>query len=345
VPCGIRVVQRQAPRCVEPGGGERPRAPRGVAGARSRDGHAPWVPNGPPAKSREGRTWTLVIIAGTLLAAVIVHGSGPLDRDGTVGERTPYADLAAGLAARGVAVLRYDKRTFAHRAEMAAARSITVADETVDDAVAAVERLRASDGIDPTAVFVIGHSLGGYLGPRVLRAAPAARGLIVLAGNTRPLPRVILEQTAYLASLGGTPPPEVEQALAAMRRGAELAESPELSDSTPVAELPSGVPASYWLDLRDYDPAALAAELDRPLFIVRGDRDYQVTEADMDGWRAGLAGPPDVTFRTYRGLDHTFAAGAGPATPQDYLRPGHVADAVIDDVATWIASRSGATPD
>ncbi len=275
-------------------------------------------------------------------AVVIVHGSGPVDRNGTVGVLTPYADLASGLAAQGIAVLRYDKRTLVRRAELAAiGPNITVADETIDDAVAAVDLLVGTEGVDPTAVFVLGHSLGGYLGPRILERSTAARGLIVLAGNTRPMPEVILDQTAYLASLTGEPTPEVEQALAALRRGAALAASSELSPSTPAAELPFGVPASYWLDLRDYDPAALAAGLRRPLLILRGERDYQVTEADMDGWRAGLAATPDVTLRTYRNLSHAFMAGEGPGTPQDYLRPGHVAEEVIDDIAGWIRARTG----
>ena len=279
---------------------------------------------------------------GPVPAVVIVHGSGPVDRNGTVGVLTPYADLAAGLAGRGIAALRYDKRTLVRRAELAAiGQNITVADETVDDAMAAVGLLGQTEGIDSAAVFVLGHSLGGYLGPRILERCTTARGLIILAGNTRPMPEVILDQTAYIASLGGDPTPEMEQALAALRHGAALAASPALSPSTPSAELPFGVPASYWLDLRDYDPAALAAGLRRPLLILRGERDYQVTEADMDGWRAGLAATPDVTFRTYPGLSHAFVAGEGPGTPQDYLRPGQVADEVIDDIARWIRGRVG----
>ncbi len=278
---------------------------------------------------------------GPVPAVVIVHGSGPVDRNGTVGVLTPYADLASGLAGQGIAVLRYDKRTLVRRAELAAiGPDVTVADETIDDAVAAIDLLGQTDGIDPEAVFVLGHSLGGYLGPRILERSATARGLVVLAGNTRPLPDVILDQTTYLASLAGDPTPEVEQALAALRRSAEVAASSELSPSTPAAELPFGVPASYWLDLRDYDPSALAASLRRPLLVLRGDRDYQVTETDMDGWRAGLVAAPDVTFRTYPGLSHAFVVGDGPGTPQDYLRPGHVAHEVIDDIASWIRARS-----
>ena len=296
-------------------------------------GPAPWALPGTLTRPAATR--------GPVPAVVIVHGSGPVDRDGTVGVLTPYADLAAGLARRGIAALRYDKRTLVRRAELATiGPNITVADETIDDAVAAVDLLVGADGVDPTAVFVLGHSLGGYLGPRILERSTAARGLIVLAGNTRPMPEVILDQTAYLASLAGDPTPEMERALAALRHGAAMAASPTLSPSTPPAELPFGVPASYWLDLRDYDPAALAAGLRRPLLILRGERDYQVTEADMDGWRAGLAATPDVTLRTYPGLSHAFVAGEGPGTPQDYLRPGHVAEEVIDDIAGWIRARA-----
>lgn len=307
--------------------------------------HAPFVETeitvGPAPWALPGTMTFPTGAPGPVPAVVIVHGSGPVDRNGTVGVLTPYADLASGLAGQGIAVLRYDKRTLVRRTELSAiGPDITVADETVDDAMAAVGLLGQTEGIDSAAVFVLGHSLGGYLGPRILERSAAARGLIVLAGNTRPMPEVILDQTAYLASLAGEPTPEVEQALAALRRGAALAASSELSPSTPAAELPFGVPASYWLDLRDYDPAALAASLRRPLLVLRGERDYQVTETDMDGWRAGLVAAPDVMLRTYPGLSHAFVVGDGPGTPQDYLRPGHVADEVIDDIASWIRARS-----
>jgi uncharacterized protein len=97
-----------------------------------------------------------------------------------------------------------------------------------------------------------------------------------------------------------------------------------------------GVPASYWLDLRGYNPPEAAKALKQPLLILQGERDYQVTPANLEAWKKALAGRPDVTFKSYPGLNHLFIAGTGLSGPAEYQRPGHVAEAVVADVAAWI---------
>jgi fermentation-respiration switch protein FrsA (DUF1100 family) len=97
-----------------------------------------------------------------------------------------------------------------------------------------------------------------------------------------------------------------------------------------------GVPASYWLDLRGYNPPEAAKALKKPFLILHGERDYQVTQVDFEAWKRALAGRPDVTFKSYPGLNHMFIAGEGIAGPAEYQRPGHVALAVVEDIAAWI---------
>ena len=110
---------------------------------------------------------------------------------------------------------------------------------------------------------------------------------------------------------------------------------PDLSSDTPASEL-LGAPAGYWLDLRGYDPAAVAKDLPQPMLILQGGRDYQVTEADYDGWQAALGDRVDVTLTFYPDLNHLFMTGEGMATPAEYERPGNVAQEVVDDIATWV---------
>lgn len=294
-------------------------------------GQAPWV--------MPGRL-TMPVGEGPFPAVVLVAGSGPQDRDETIGPNKPLRDLAWGLASQGIAVLRYDKRTLAHGADLAASLStLTVDEETVDDAVIAVAQLRATPGVDPDRVFLAGHSLGGYLAPRIAARAPGLRGLVYLEASSRPLPELILDQVRYLAALDGTPSPEAASQVEAVRRQVELAMSPSLSPATPVAELPLGVPAAYWLDLQRYDPLAAAAGLDAPMLFVQGGRDYQVTAKDLAGWRAALGDRRDVVFREYPTLDHLMFAGEGPSRPRDYEQAGHVAPEVIEDVGAWILAQ------
>jgi uncharacterized protein len=276
---------------------------------------------------------------GPFLAVVLVHGSGPNDRNETIGPNRPFADLAQGLACHGIAVLRYEKRTRQYQAVMAlTAGSITVKEETVDDAIAAVETLAAQEKIDRKRVFVLGHSLGGMLLPRIGKGRDDVAGFISLAGSTTPLEDVILAQARYLLSLEKASD-EGKKQLKTIEEQVAMAKSPALTESTPSNQLPLGVPAKYWLDLRGYDPAKEAAVLKRPLLILQGERDYQVTMDNFARWKAALGSRSDVKFITYPKLNHLFVEGEGKSTPAEYAKAGNVSPEVIEDIARWIEAR------
>jgi len=188
-----------------------------------------------------------------------VHGSGPNDRDETIGANKPFKDLATGLGSRGIAVLRYDKRTRVHRAKVAALTDFTVHEEVIHDVLEAVRALRAQPRIDSARVVVLGHSLGGMLIPRIGTADPAIAGLIVLAGAARPLEEAIVAQTRYLAEADGTISAEEQQGI---DRAAALAETVRAlkPEDAKRGRMLSGAPASYWLDLRGYDPPSSARQ-------------------------------------------------------------------------------------
>ncbi len=277
-------------------------------------------------------TLSMPVGQGPFPALVLVHGSGPNDRDETVGAGKPFRDLAWGLASRGIAVLRYEKRTRTHGAKLANAAGFTVQQETVDDALAAAGLLRHTAGIDPKRVFVLGHSLGGMLIPRIGQGDPQLAGLIVMAGAARPLEDIILEQVSYLAAADGQVTDTEKSQIESLR--AEVARVKALKPGDTGTAL--GAPDSYWVDLHGYNPPEAAKALKAPLLILQGERDYQVTMDNFELWKKALAGRPSVTFKTYPKLNHLFAEGEGKSTPADYDKPGHVAEAVVADVAGWI---------
>lgn len=281
-------------------------------------------------------TLSMPIGAGPFPAVVLVAGSGPEDRDETIGPNKPLRDLAWGLASAGIAVLRYDKRTRVYPTQMAALTDITVKQEVTDDAVAAIGLLRSTPRVDPSRVFLAGHSLGGYLAPRIASAVPGQlAGIAMLEANSTPLARLVLVQVTYLASLHGSPDPSASAQIDALRAQVALAESPDLSPTTPASELPLGVPASYWLDLRTYDPLATAAALPIPMLLTQGGRDYQVPPSELDAWRQALSGR-EATFKEYPSLDHLLFSGTGQPNPDEYMIPSHVAPEVVADLSAWI---------
>jgi len=280
---------------------------------------------------------------GPFPAVVLVHGSGPNDRDESLGPNKPFRDLAWGLATRGVAVLRYDKRSKVHGRKILAdpklEAAMTVKDETIDDALAAAALLRGTKGIDPDRVFILGHSLGGFLMPRIASAAESLdiAGFIIMAGLTRPLDDTMVRQMTYIHGLAGDALSEDDRKKLEDIK-AEVARIKALTDADigSTAKLLGAMPA-YWLDLRGYDPAEAAKAVAKPMLILQGGRDYQVTTEDLENWKKALGGRGDVEFRLYPGLNHLFFAGKGPGTPLEYIQThGSVAPEVVEDIAGFI---------
>lgn len=266
-------------------------------------------------------------------AVLLLHGAGPGNRDAGVGATLPFRDLAYGLASRGIAVLRYDKRSFAQPHRFAG-RVYTVEEEILADARAALALLRSVPNVNPAGIFLLGHSMGGMLAPRIAERDTRVAGIILLAAPSRPLPGVIGEQVDYLAKLGQMSPAE-NKATRSSLVAIDALPSSAAADTTRVL----GAPAAYWLDLRRYDQTAVARRLAKPTLLLWGARDFQVTAADFAGWERALSGRADVTFKQYSKLNHLFIEGEGPSTFAEYQKPGHISEAVIADISAWIRAR------
>lgn len=272
---------------------------------------------------------------GPVAAVVLVHGSGPQDRDSTIGPNRPFLDIARGLAERGVAVLRYEKRTKARPQDFADGGSIDL--ETTDDAVLAAALLRSQTGIDPKRVFVLGHSLGGMMAPRIGARDPRIAGLVLLAAPSRPLLDILIEQNRRMAILNDGKTSDAESiaiqqltdSVAAVRGGREIA----------AAQAPMGIAPAYWRSVDAVDQVAEARAIEQPLLFLQGARDIQVVDADWQGWRDAFHDSPRASFKLYETLNHLAISGEGDGNLQEYQTPGHVDAALIADIAAWIAAQ------
>jgi len=287
-------------------------------------------------------TLTLPKGPGPFPGLVLVHGSGPNDRDETIGPHKPFRDLAWGLASRGIAVLRYEKRTKIYGtrflAEPGLLASLTVREEVIDDALAAFAVLRSTPRIAADRVFILGHSLGGMLIPRIALSpgAETAAGFIIMAGLTRPVEDTMIQQMTYLFGLDGSLSDDDKAKLAELKRQAEQIKALTEADVGKEERLMNAAPA-YWLDLRDDRPAEAVRKVVKPLLVLQGSRDYQVTMEDFNAWKTALAGRSDVEFKLYPRLNHLFSEGKGLPTPAEYTQmAGNVAPYVIEDIAAWI---------
>ena len=258
---------------------------------------------------------------GRVPLVVFVHGSGPNDRDETLGPNKLFRSMARALARGGVASLRYDKRTYVYRGE----RFVEVSGrtdydtETVDDAVAALALARTLPEAAPDSLYVVGHSLGAALAPRVAaRAAVPPAGIVLLAAPARPFEESLRSQLHYIARLQGTDPSQADSM--AQRMTASL-------------------PAEYVAMARRYDPVATARNLTLPILVVQGSHDYQVTAADFDRWWTLLRDRPAVRFAWLPGLDHLMRPLPAMARPEDYARYVALSPDAVQAVLRFVRGR------
>jgi len=276
---------------------------------------------------------------GPFPVVIMVHGSGPQDRDESVGYTKPFRDIAWGLASRGIAVLRYDKRTLIYAQKMAAnIDKLTAENVTIDDVVAAYDFLKNTKNINTKRIFVLGHSLGATLIPKIASRIPDAAGFILMAGAARPLEDLIIEQLTYIYSLDGKISDEEKKNLDEVKKQVARVKDPNLSASTPKEELPLNITAGFWLSIRGFNPPMAAAKLKKPMLILQGERDYQVTMKDFQMWKEQLSGDKNARLKSYPDLNHLFVTGKNKSAPSEYYLPGHVAKEVVKDIVGWIKS-------
>jgi dienelactone hydrolase len=259
---------------------------------------------------------------GPFPAVLLVHGSGPNDRDESVGATKIFRDVAQGLASSGIAVLRYDKRTYTYRDQLS--NNITLDEEAVDDGIAAVKLLAARPEIDATRIFVIGHSLGGLLAPEIAVRAGGVAGIALLSPPGRAPWEIVREQMRYLGAprdvLVKTETAVIELALGVV-------------DGTL-----AGMPYSYWRDWASRDGVAMVKRFGRPTLVMHGTRDYQVSSGDFETWHDGLAKEPYVELSTIGGVNHLFIAGKGTPSPLEYRVESHVDPRVLAKLAAFCSA-------
>ncbi|HHU02580.1 MAG TPA: alpha/beta fold hydrolase [Christensenellaceae bacterium] len=285
---------------------------------------------------------------GEVLAGIVlVHGSGPNDMDETIGVNKPFADLAYGLASKGFAVLRYDKRTLTHGAEMAKAEDyiyLTIDEETTNDAAAAVEFLSKKLG-DDKKILLLGHSMGAMLASYIGSKTDSIDGYILMAGTPQKLWELIIDQNKRALNEMEEKPENMKDFI--KTEDIKANNLANLSDDEALKEENSVFTMSAWYlrHMDNIDAVALHMQDMKPVLVLQGEKDRQVTMKDFELFKQGLEEHRDAKFISYPALNHVFGEYKGDEVPfmelmnKEYMQKTPVPKEVTDDIAAWISER------
>lgn len=266
---------------------------------------------------------------------ILIQGSGQSDMDETVGacSNKPFRDIAHGLAEKGIASIRYNKRYYQYKDNISEA--ITINNEYLEDVGAAIELAMKSDVLDTTKIYVVGHSEGGMLCPKIATDHPELAGIIVLAGSPRHLEDIIYDQNVFFLEKNETlSDSEIEQYLETVKANVEQVKN--LSDENLASPL-LGATGYYWKSLNSIDTPDLVKKLTLPMLFLQGSEDFQVyVDVDFAEWKALLDGHDNAEFIEYEGLNHLFMPTTGVVDVSDYDFKNNVDPQVICDMADWI---------
>ena len=278
-------------------------------------------------------------ISGSVPAIVMVHGSGASNMDEKVMKLTPFKDLAEGLVKYGVASLRYDKRTFAHGRKLIRRKNITVREETIDDALLAVKMLKNDPRIGCCRIFILGHSMGAMLAPRIDAEGADVRGLIMMAGTPYRLEDIVLRQLKQAGRGRSILNRIVRMEYRIYRR--KFRGLYEMSDEEAKKKKFAGnLTLYYFKEMGQKTAADYLLESSKPAFILQGGKDFQVlAKRDYRMFQKLLSGRANTRYKLYPDLNHIFVKGIYDdilKAAREYKVERHIPEEVIKDIAAFI---------
>ncbi|MCI6498609.1 MAG: DUF3887 domain-containing protein [Lachnospiraceae bacterium] len=262
---------------------------------------------------------TLPVSGEKCPVVVMVQGSGQSDYNEKSGDVKPFEDIAIGLAENGIASIRINKRFYQYPELYS--DDATIYDEVLNDIYDAIDYVENDKKIDTDRIYLLGHSLGAMLGPKIINEKKSICGFISMAGSPRKLEDIILDQNKeYLSELDIEEKEKEKQ----LQEVIDIVEKIKNIDESSRETL-LGASAKYWISLDSIDYKALSQNVTIPVLALQGDEDKQIS-VGTDFSELKQIFSENGEYILYEGLDHLF------------MKDGEtrVDDKVIEDIIKWI---------
>jgi hypothetical protein len=267
---------------------------------------------------------------------IIIGGSGPTDRNGTVGPKQPYRDIAWGLSTNGIATLRYDKRTKVYGEKIIKEEiEPTMQFEYIEDIFQAINFVSKMETV--SEIYLAGHSLGGIVTPYSGKKSESVDGIILLAAPARRLAQISLDQNKYFAPLSGITEEQLTQIETLFGKLLDH----ELPPKT-IIDPNANLKASYYYDTYNYQTLVSLEDFKKPVLVLQGEEDFQILmDKDFKVLKEKFSDKNNFTFRSFERLNHLFIETEPGVfhTTEEYTKQGFVDEKVIETIVNWIKNK------
>lgn len=292
--------------------------------------------------------------AGPWPAVVLVHGSGPNNRDQDVFGHKVFLVLADYLTRRGIAVLRYDKRGVGEsNGDYASATTLDFA----DDAQAAVAFLRTRPDINRRHIGMVGHSEGGLIAPMVAARDPQLAFVVLMAGPGVRGELLMVEQLALSSQSAGfaadriarqralyktvlaaiVAEPDVEQARRKATAMLEQGERDGILPSRVAAPMARQFTSPWFRTFLSLEPGPALRAMRQPVLVLNGELDRQVPPTlDLAAISTALANNPRAVIKELPKLNHLFQTSTTGAASEYAQIEETLAPSALLLMADWI---------
>lgn len=281
---------------------------------------------------------------------VLVDGSGPNDMNFRLGDNQMMKNLSDQLAEKGIAVLRFNKRTYQYAKELAEKglqNKILIKDEFIDDAAAALKLLANTEGVPADKIFLLGHSQSASYLPAINEeSGNVAKGYILASGTPKNLAEVSkLQYEEIIKSMDKEKQKDqIESIEGKYKQYSELLDKvPTMTDEelAKPENYPFGIPGAYIKDTLRYEPMKSYQETELPMLIRNGEFDKQVQPTEVKTWEEGLKGKENVDVATVKGANHLMQPSDGSiglmdVITKEYQKNAPIVDQFINDVVAFI---------
>lgn len=266
---------------------------------------------------------------------VLVHGSGPSDMDGTIGENQFLKNLAWGLSSFGYAVVRYEKVTKRYGRELATTNhGMTQDDEYNNSIQGAIDFIKNNPKLNKSKIVLIGHSQGASAITSFYNNKDV-KGMILLAGSPKKLYDIYTEQIEYIFNLDGIISPSERTIIQEHKDKVEYFKNYK-KGKIEFDSLPMNLSIEYLQHLDKFDPIKYLKQYEKPTLILSGSHDYQVTKIDYDNWKSELKSKNNIKFNFIENVNHIFGTTEKMAVPSDYQKYTPIAPNLFEEINKWI---------